>query len=175
MAWRGAHGPPVAGQIPIQLRARRASGKPKGRRCDTLPLSQTSRLESMDYLVVRSFHETCVAASVTGFAVRGAGGLADAGWVRGRVARTLPHVIDTALLASALVLVAMLHVDPFATPWLLAKMTGLVLYIGLGVVALRPTVAKPVRAAAWVAALGVAGWIVSVAFTKSLWGFLGSW
>ena len=126
----------------------------------------------MDYVAIRHFHETSVALSVTGFFLRGAAGLAGATWVRGRVARTLPHVIDTALLASALVLVSMLHVNPFATPWLVAKMSGLVVYIGLGVVALRPTLPTPVRAAAWVSALVVAGWIVSVAFTKSPWGWL---
>lgn len=125
----------------------------------------------MDYLAIRGFHETSVALSVTGFALRGAAGLADARWVRGRLARTLPHVIDTALLTSALMLLTMLRLNPFATPWLLAKLCGLVAYVGLGVVALRPTVAKPLRATAWVAALAVAGWIVSVAFTKSPWGF----
>ena len=129
----------------------------------------------MDYVAIRSFHEASVALSVAGFFVRGAAGLAGAPWVRGRVAKTLPHVIDTALLISALMLVTMLRLDPFATPWLMAKMSGLGLYIGLGMVALRPTIAKPVRAAAWVAALAVVGWIVSVAFTKNPWGFFAPW
>jgi len=128
----------------------------------------------MDYLAIRSFHETMVALSVTGFAVRGAAGLAGARWVGGRVAKTLPHVVDTALLVSALMLVTMLRVNPLATPWLVAKMAGLLAYIGLGVVALRPTVPRPARAAAGVAALVVVGWIVSVAFTKNPWGFLAS-
>jgi uncharacterized membrane protein SirB2 len=127
---------------------------------------------SMDYLAVRHFHEAAVALSIAGFFARGAAGLAGAPWARGRLARTLPHVIDTALLASALALVAMLRLNPFATPWLLAKLSGLVAYIGLGVVALRPSLSRPVRAAAWIAALAVAGWIVSVAVTKSPWGWL---
>lgn len=80
----------------------------------------------MDYVAVRSFHETSVALSVTGFFLRGAAGLADARWVRGRVAKTLPHMIDTALLVSALMLVTMLRLDPFATPWLIAKMLSLI-------------------------------------------------
>jgi len=126
----------------------------------------------MSYLAIRHFHETSVALSVAGFFLRGAASLAGATWVRGRIARTLPHVVDTALLASALVLVAMLRVNPFATPWLVAKITGLVVYIVLGMVALRPNVPKPVRAAAWIGALAVVGWIVSVAFTKSPWGWL---
>ncbi|HEY9029107.1 MAG TPA: SirB2 family protein, partial [Burkholderiaceae bacterium] len=100
----------------------------------------------MDYPTVRTFHETAVALSITGFALRGAAGLAGARWVRGRLARTVPHVVDTALLASALVLVAMLRVNPFATPWLLAKICGLVAYILLGAVALRPAVPRTARA-----------------------------
>lgn len=88
------------------------------------------------------------------------------------MAKTVPHLVDTALLTSALMLVTLLRVNPFATPWLIAKMTGLVTYIGLGVVALRPAFPRPVRAVAWLAALVVVGWIVSVAFTKNPWGFL---
>jgi len=121
----------------------------------------------MDYLAIRSFHESAVALSVTGLAARAGAGLAGAPWVRARWARTLPHVVDTALLVSAVMLVTMLGANPFATPWLLAKLCGLVAYIGLGVVALRPGFTRGTRAAAAVAALLVVGWIVSVAFTKS--------
>jgi len=50
---------------------------------------------------------------------------------------------------------------------------GLIAYVGLGVLALRPGRPRGVRATAWVAALLTAGWIVSVAITKSPLGFLG--
>jgi uncharacterized membrane protein SirB2 len=126
----------------------------------------------MDYLAVRSFHETCVALSVTGFFVRGAASLCGASWVQGRVAKTMPHIVDTALLTSAMMLLTTLRLNPFSAPWLVAKIAGLIVYIGLGVVALRPGVPRPVRACAWVAALTTALWIVSVAFTKSPLGFL---
>ena len=126
----------------------------------------------MDYLAIRTFHESAVALSVTGFAVRGVAGLFGARWVRGRVAKTLPHVVDTALLTSALMLVTMLHVNPFATPWLQAKMSGLVAYIVLGAIALRPGVHRAWRACAGLGALATVGWIVSVAFTKDPLGFL---
>ena len=121
----------------------------------------------MDYLALRTLHESAVTLSVTGFAARAGAGLAGATWVRARWARTLPHVVDTALLASAITLVAMLRANPFTTPWLAAKLCGLVAYIGLGAVALRPRFDRGTRAAATLAALGVAAWIVSVAFTKS--------
>ena len=126
----------------------------------------------MNYLTVRLVHESAVALSIAGFFLRGAASLAGASWVRGRAARTVPHDVDTVLLASAITLAWMLGITPLTAPWLMAKVIGLLAYIGLGAVALRPSNPRPVRAAAWVAALATVGWIVSVAITKNPAGFL---
>jgi uncharacterized membrane protein SirB2 len=125
----------------------------------------------MDYALIKTVHQGAVALSVAGFFARGAAALAGAAWVRGRLARTLPHIVDSVLLASALMLAWMLRLTPGNAPWLTAKIVGLLAYIGLGVVALRPGRPMPVRAAAWVAALAVVGWIVSVALLKDPLGF----
>ena len=124
-----------------------------------------------DYATVKVVHQAAVVLSLTGFVARGAASLAGAPWVASRPARTLPHVVDTGLLASALTLVWMLRLTPDSAPWLASKVIGLIVYVGLGVVALRPRLALRVRAAAWVAALLTAGWIVSVAITKAPLGF----
>jgi uncharacterized membrane protein SirB2 len=116
-------------------------------------------------------HQAAVALSLTGFFIRGGASLAGAGWVKSRLAKTLPHVIDSVLLLSGLTLAWSLRLTPGNAPWLLAKLAGLVVYVGLGVVALRPGRPAAVRATAWVAALVTAGWIVSVAITKSPLGF----
>jgi uncharacterized membrane protein SirB2 len=116
-------------------------------------------------------HQAAVALSLTGFFIRGGASLAGAGWVKSRLAKTLPHVIDSVLLLSGLTLAWSLRLTPANAPWLLAKLAGLVVYVGLGVVALRPGRPAAVRATAWVAALVTAGWIVSVAITKSPLGF----
>ena len=52
----------------------------------------------MDYATLRLVHQAAVMLSISGFIARGLAALAGAAWVRGRVARTLPHVIDTVLL-----------------------------------------------------------------------------
>ena len=65
----------------------------------------------------------------------------------------------------------MLRLAPGSTPWLLAKIMGLLLYIGLGMVALRPGQPLTRRVLAWLAALATFAWIVSVAMTKSPLGF----
>lgn len=130
---------------------------------------------NLDYAAVKVVHQSAVALSLTGFLLRGAASLSGAAWVGSRAARTLPHVIDTVLLVSALMLVWLLKLAPGDAPWLIAKVVGLIVYIGLGIVALRPGRALTVRAAAWVAALVSAGWMVSVAITKSPMGFVAAW
>ena len=125
----------------------------------------------MDYVAIKTLHQTAVALSVTGFFARGAGSLLGATWVSGRLAKTLPHIVDSVLLASAVWLAWTLRLNPAQAPWLLAKIVGLLGYIGLGMVALKPARPVPVRAAAFVAALVTFGWIVSVAITKDPRGF----
>ena len=127
----------------------------------------------MDYAIVKAIHLSSVAFSGAGFFARGLGVLCDAAWVRSRVAKTLPHAVDSVLLLSALMLAWMLRQTPGNAPWLMAKIIGLQVYIGLGLVALRLGRTKEVRGIAWVAALATFGWMVSVAFLKTPLGVLG--
>jgi uncharacterized membrane protein SirB2 len=126
----------------------------------------------MDYFTLKAVHQAAVALSISGFFARGMGSLLGAGWVGGRLARTVPHIVDSVLLASAVWLAWTLRLNPTQAPWLLAKIVGLVVYIGLGMLALKPVRPAPVRAAAWLAALATFGWIVSVAITKDPRGFV---
>jgi uncharacterized membrane protein SirB2 len=126
----------------------------------------------MDYATLKLVHQTAVALSIGGFAVRGVAALLDARWLRSRAARTWPHVVDTVLLASALGLAWVLRLNPMTTPWLLAKIVGLLLYIGLGMVALRPGFPRALRAVALLAALLCFGQIAAMALNKSPAGLL---
>lgn len=125
----------------------------------------------MDYFLVKTLHQSAVLLSISGFFARGLGGLLGAAWVKGRLAKSLPHGIDTVLLLSGLWLAWTLRLTPDRAPWLLAKLIGLLLYIGLGMVALKPGRPWGLRAAAWLAALATVGWMVSVAITKQPLGF----
>ena len=118
-------------------------------------------------------HICAVSASFAGFVARGVGVLRGAAWVTRRITRVLPHVIDTILLLSALGMLWVLHLSPWALAWLRAKIVGLLCYIVLGVVALRPRLGRAsptpdgIRLGSWVTALLVFGYIVSVALTKN--------
>jgi uncharacterized membrane protein SirB2 len=124
----------------------------------------------MDYAALKLVHQSAVALSIGGFFARGWGSLAGAAWVRSRAVRTLPHLVDTVLLGSAIGLAWLLQLNPLATPWLAAKIIGLLAYIGLGMVALKPGRPRALRAAAWVAALLCFAQIVAVAITKQAGG-----
>ncbi len=126
----------------------------------------------MEYATLKLIHQSAVLLSFSGFLARGLGSLAGAGWVDSRPAKTLPHLIDSVLLASALALAFTLRLNPAATPWLLAKLVALVVYIVLGAMALKPRFSRVSRSAAFVAALATFGYIVSVAITKQPAGFL---
>ncbi|MEP7297139.1 MAG: SirB2 family protein [Burkholderiales bacterium] len=128
----------------------------------------------MDYLVVKTIHQTAVALSLAGFLARGLGMLRGAAWVNDRLAKTAPHVVDTVLLLSALTLAWMLRINPLDAPWLMAKIIGLLVYIALGTLAMKPGRPAGVRAVAGVAALLTAGWIVSVAITKNPLGIFAA-
>ena len=128
----------------------------------------------MDYLPLKHLHMSLVGLSVAGFILRGLAALAGARWVRARAVRVVPHVVDTLLLATGLWLVFTLGTGMAAAPWFSAKMIGLLAYVLLGVVALRPGTGRSLRVVAWVAALAVVGWMWSVARTKNPAGFLGA-
>ncbi|MEL4180204.1 SirB2 family protein [Roseateles sp. PN1] len=128
----------------------------------------------MDYITLKTVHQTAVALSISGFFARGLGGLLGAGWVRSRAAKTWPHLVDTVLLLSALSLAWQLRLQLDQAPWLTAKLIGLLVYIGLGVLALKPGRPRGLRAAAFLGALLTVAWMVSVAISKHPLGFLGA-
>lgn len=120
----------------------------------------------MDYLAIKSVHLTCVVLSYLSFFVRGVWMVRDSPLLAQRWVGIVPHAIDTVLLASAIAMAFMIRQYPFTAPWLTAKLIGLVVYIGLGVIALRRGKTKGQRVAAWVAAQLVFVYIVGVALTK---------
>lgn len=124
------------------------------------------------YPALKHLHLTAVALSFSLFMLRGLWMLADSPRLQQRWVRIVPHVIDTVLLASAIGLTLTLHQYPFVQSWLTAKLLGLVVYIILGSIALHYGPNKPLRATAWLAALLVFGYIVSVALTRAPQGFL---
>lgn len=122
------------------------------------------------YAVAKTIHVTCAALSIAGFVVRFLVGLRRPRFLQLTLVRVLPHVNDTVLLAAALVMLAVARWNILDTPWLAAKIAGLLVYIGFGTVALKRGRDQRTRLAAFVGALAAFGYVVSVALTKSVAG-----
>lgn len=117
-------------------------------------------------MTIKLVHMTLAALSISGFVLRGVWMLGDSPLLRSRATRVLPHVVDTALLASGVVMLWRLHLYPTHQPWLAAKLVAIVCYVALGVVALRGRSRRGVRAGAFVLALAVFAYVVAVAVTR---------
>jgi uncharacterized membrane protein SirB2 len=126
----------------------------------------------MDYQLLKHFHMTCAALSGSFFFVRGQWMLGGSAMLQRRWVKTVPHVVDSLLLASAVWLAVWSHQYPGPMPWLTAKLCALVAYILLGSVALKYGRTKPIRILAYLGALATFGYIVAVAITKNPFVFM---
>lgn len=106
------------------------------------------------YPAVKSLHVGLAITSGGLFAGRGIGVLMGAAMPTSRRMRRLSQAIDSLLLVAALILLAILGLNPVTTPWLAAKLVLLVAYIVLGILALRVARTRAGKAVAFVAALG---------------------
>lgn len=117
-------------------------------------------------------HFSCAWLSAAGFLLRGAWMIAESPLRQTRAARVLPHVVDTVLVSSALVLAYASGRGPFGEPWLVAKFAALLAYIGFGLVAFRFGRTRRVRILAFGAAVGSVGYLLAVAHRRTLLPFL---
>ena len=117
--------------------------------------------------LVKIIHVTCALLSFIGFSIRGILMMRESVIMQMRWIRIVPHIVDTTLLVSAVWLALQYGLSPGNSPWLLAKIIALLVYIGLGFVALRLGKTKQIRIMAWLAGLLVFAYIVAVAVTKS--------
>lgn len=121
----------------------------------------------MSYTLLKVIHITSAIFSYILFTIRGLWMMQASPRLQLRWVKILPHVIDTILLVSAITLVTMIQQYPGINTWLNAKIGGLLLYIMLGMVALRFGKTRKIRTMSWIAAQIVFFYIVLVALTKN--------
>ena len=123
------------------------------------------------YSIVKIIHLTSIVLSFSGFFIRGLWMLQGSAKLQQRWVKTAPHIIDTVLLASAIFLAVQMRISPLEHAWLMAKIIGLLVYIGVGMVALRFGRNRNERLLAWLLGLLTFSYIVSVALSKSVMGW----
>jgi uncharacterized membrane protein SirB2 len=128
----------------------------------------------MGYLTLKYLHASSAFVSLVLFVTRGAWMMTNPERLQQRWVKVAPHVVDTVLLGSAIALVWLLGgLETIrAQSWLGAKIVALLTYIILGSVALKRGRSRKIRVVAFLAAITVFSYIVSVAIAKSPWGFV---
>jgi len=121
---------------------------------------------------IRALHVACALLSGALFTVRGVLRLLELPAANARAVRLASYLIDSTLLAAALLLMGLVRQYPLVDGWLTMKLLLLLAYIALGMQALRRARTPAARAAAFAAALLVYGAILGVAVTRQPLGWL---
>ena len=126
----------------------------------------------MSYQVLYQIHISCALLSISGFLLRGWWRFTAPSRLNRPLVKVLPHIVDTALLASAIMLTMQLHQYPLTSSWLTAKFFALLAYIVLGTIALKRGRTPAIRASAFIGCLLVLTHIVGTATSKNWLWFL---
>jgi len=113
--------------------------------------------------LLRDVHVAAALLSIAGFVLRGFWAWRAPHMLSRKPVKVVPHVVDTVLLLAAIGLLVLYSWNPFAFGWLTAKIVLLIVYIGLGLVALKPWFGPSVRVPAFCLAVLVFGWILVIA------------
>lgn len=122
----------------------------------------------MAYSLLKLIHVGTVYITFGLFLVRGVWMLLDSPRLQDRWVKVVPHLNDTLLLTAAIAMIVVGDLGLAENPWLIAKISGLLAYIGLGTMALKRGKTKVQRAGWFVAALATIGYIIAVAVTKQV-------
>jgi len=117
-------------------------------------------------------HVTCVILSGSGFLVRGVWMMRESPWLQKKWVRVAPHIIDTILLGSAILLSIQIQQYPLVHHWLTAKVLALLAYIIIGTIGLKYGSTKKIRVSAWLVAIAIFVYIVLVALTRQVLPFV---
>ncbi len=120
------------------------------------------------YAILKLAHVSCVVISGSLFIYRYARLRMRPEQPLAKALKVLPHVNDTVLLSCAIGMLILIGVNPFTTPWLLAKIVALLVYIVLGAICMRSPPGSRRQMISSVAAISVFAYILLVALSKQV-------
>ena len=124
------------------------------------------------YTILKNLHLALAALTLGGFLLRAWWMLIRSDKLQLRAVRILPHIVDTLFLVSGIGLVFALRLPLAQSPWLIAKLVALVVYIVAGAIALKRGRTMRIRMTALVIALFAFAYIVGAAISKSAQSWL---
>ena len=120
------------------------------------------------YTLIKYLHITLALVSVTLFSYRWLRSFHGNKGVQFRCLKVLPHINDTLLFLTGCLLIAILQMNVLEQGWLIAKLIALVVYIGLGILAIKCQ-HRGQKLLAGIAALLVFGYIVGASMSHAAW------
>jgi uncharacterized membrane protein SirB2 len=115
------------------------------------------------YGLVKHIHMSAASLSLLGFMLRGYWMLRESPLLQAKLSKILPHIIDTALLASAIYLFQAYSLD---VNWITAKIALLVAYIITGTIAIKRGKTKTTRVIALIVSIAIILSIFAIAAIK---------
>lgn len=122
----------------------------------------------MSYMALKHAHMMFALISIVLFMLRAWIAVPSPARIKSKVLKVLPHIIDTLLLILGVWLAVLMKYNPMGnSPWLAAKIIGLVLYIIVGTIAIKRGKTAKQRLIATIAAIVIFAYIYGAAVTKS--------
>lgn len=122
---------------------------------------------------IKLIHVVCAYLTGAGFLLRGIWALAGTPLAQHRLTKTLPHIIDSVLLAAALFMLFSWSISLSDSPWLIAKIIALLAYIAFGLLMLRWAQSTRARLVGLLGGLATYAYIIAVAHSKAVLPALG--
>ena len=117
--------------------------------------------------MIKLIHMSTAFISISFFLVRAFWVFRDSDMMNKKWVKITPHVNDTVLLVSAILLTISIEQYPFVHGWLTAKFTALILYVIFGMFALKRAKTKNGKVLFFSLAIITFSYIVMVALTRS--------
>ncbi|MCC4264375.1 SirB2 family protein [Oceanimonas baumannii] len=122
----------------------------------------------MSYLAVKHAHMMFAIISIVLFMLRAWLAVPSPARINNKLLKILPHINDTLLLLCGIWLAVSINQIPFGnSPWLTAKVIGLVCYIIVGTIAIKRGKTRGQRLTAALAAIAIFAYIYGAAISKS--------
>lgn len=122
--------------------------------------------------MIKLIHVATAFISISLFIVRGLWVFRDSPMMTKKWVKIVPHINDTILLTTAIILAVTIQQYPFVDSWLTAKFSALIVYIILGMFALKRAKEIKNKALFFILALLTFSYIVGVALTHSASWFI---
>lgn len=117
--------------------------------------------------MIKDIHMSTAFISISFFMLRALWVFKGSQMMKQKWVKILPHINDSILLITAVLLVISVKQYPFVDAWLTAKFFALIVYIGLGMFALKHAKEMKHKVMFFVLSLLTFSYMVGVALTKS--------